>query len=166
MRLFKERSFPEQTLSRAARRRRQQGHVQGGLTPLPGRQTATLDVASSCSCGVLDPNQHGGHPRPSGRPPLPLASPLRTVRPPSACGSGGGRAGTVGAARHRSRKCRPGSAGPEPRLPFPGARGRRHFLLLLLSCWPAAGPKLVKSNRNRHEANELYLTLTATSGIV
>lgn len=60
----------------------------------------------------------------------------------------------------RSRKRR-----PEPRLPFRGARGRGPFLLLL-SCWPAAGHKLVKSNRNRHEARELYLTLTATSRIV
>lgn len=56
------------------------------------------------------------------------------------------------------------SSAVEPHFSFWGTRGRWNFLLL--SCWPATGPKLVKFNYNKHTANELYLTVTATSRFV
>ena len=161
MRLFKERSFPEQTLSRAARPEKTARTRARRANPATGTADGGPGRGFFLQLRGLDPNQHGGH---RGRADVPLC-PWRAhsgpfARPvPAALGVGGpGLWGQLSTG--------PGSAGPEPRLPFPGARGRGHFLLLLLSCWPAAGPKLVKSNRNRHEANELYLTLTATSGIV
>lgn len=41
----------------------------------------------------------------------------------------------------------------------------KHWNFLLLSCWPATGPKLVQFNYNKHTANGIYLTLASTSGL-